>query len=244
MAKDSTTIFAALGTFAEKIFLTMLISTAIGAAAAIGSAAYSAIKSSQANRNAQRKLQEEKDQNQRWYDFRSNQDFTSRTDAQAIINQQRELLQEQYRQQRATNAVAGGSEESVAAQKEAANAAMSNTMQGIAADASTYKEGVEDKYQARKAQIAQQEIQREDEKAQQIAQAGAQAINAGLGLMASGAGPQIKSRPYASADATILNDGQYEQNQLDETLRSQFLSQKPAEIKSVEELPRTRKKTV
>lgn len=222
----------------------MLITTAIGAAEALGSAAYSAMKSSQANKNAQRRLQEEEAQNKRLYDFRSNQDFTSRTDAQAIINQQREWAQEALRQTRATNAVAGGSEESVAAQKEAANAAMSNTMQSIAADASTYKEGVEDKYQQRKSQLAQQEIQREDAKAQQIAQAGAQAINAGLGLIGSGVGPQIKAPKYTTPDGQIRDDGTYEQNQLDNAIRKQFLETTPGEIMSVEELPRTRKKTV
>lgn len=202
----------------------MLISTAIGAAAALGSAAYGAIKSSQANKKARRRIQDERDENKRWYDYKMAEDVTSRSDAQAIINKQRDLLNEQYKNIRATNAVAGGSDEAVAAQKQAANNAVADTMSNIAADASNRKDAIEQQYRAVDSQLNQQQVNLDQQQAHNIANAAGQAVNAGLGLIGAGINtttPAVQGQP--SVKPVIGRDEiAYQQTNLDNTIASQI----------------------
>ena len=105
-----------------------MVGSLIGAAAQVGSSIYGAIKSSQANKRAQQLIQNQRDENQKWYDQKMAEDYTQRTDVQNVLRKQRELLQEQYQRARATNLVAGGTDESLALQQAAANNAMGDTM--------------------------------------------------------------------------------------------------------------------
>lgn len=188
----------------------MLITTAIGAAAALGSAAYGAIKSSQANKAANKAIQDERDENKRWYQYRMNEDYSSRSDAQAIISKQRDLLQEQYRNARATNAVAGGSDAASVAAKQAANESVSNTMSQIAADASSHKDSIEQQYRAKDSQLNQQQVAVKQQQAQNIATAAGQAVNAGLGLIGAGinaqTAPQQATAPVNPGQVKLQND--------------------------------------
>ncbi len=165
-----------------------MVGTIIGTAAAIGSSIYGAIKSSQANKKAEQLLQNQRDKNQKWYDQKMAEDYTQRSDVQNVLRKQRELLQEQYKRARATNIVAGGTDESLALQQAAANEAMGNTMADIAANASSYKEGVEEKYRANEAAFDQQEIANEQNRAQAIATAAGQVGSAVSGLVQGGMG--------------------------------------------------------
>ena len=138
-----------------------MVGTLIGAAAQVGSSIYGAIKSSQANKRAEKLLQNQRDENQKWYDQKMSEDYSQRTDVQNVLRKQRELLQDQYKRARATNVVAGGTDESLALQQQAANGAMGETMADIAANADTYKEGVENQYRTQDAALNQQQIANE-----------------------------------------------------------------------------------
>lgn len=213
--------------------LTMLISTALGAAAALGSAAYGAIKSSLANKKAKARIQDERDKNKRWYEYRMAEDVTGRSDAQSIITKQRELLGEQYKNIRATNAVAGGSEESVAAQKQAANNAVADTMSNIAADASNRKDAIEQQYRSYDSQLNNQQAILEQQQAQNIANAAGQAVNAGLGLIGAGINSIPATQPSIPAAQPSIQDQlptnpvigrdetAYQQQRLDNTIAAQ-----------------------
>lgn len=155
----------------------------IGAAAQVGSSIYGAIKSSQANKRAEEMIQNQRGENQRWYDQRMAEDYTQRSEVQNILRKQRELLNEQYRRARATNIVAGGTDESLALQQQAANEAMGDTMADIAANASDYKDSVENQFRAQDAALNQQQIGVEQAKAQSIAQAAGQVGSAVSGLV-------------------------------------------------------------
>lgn len=161
----------------------MLVSSIIGAAGALGSAIYGAVKSSKANNQARRLIQRQRDDNKRWYDTKMNQDYTLRTDVQNAINRQRDILDEQYKRAKATNVVSGGTDESVALQKEAANKALAETTADIAAAGANYKDQVERQYLAQDAALNQQQAQSLQQQASQTAQAAGQAVNAGLGLI-------------------------------------------------------------
>lgn len=164
----------------------MTILTALSGIASLGSAIYGTIASAAANRKARNLIGQQRDENRRWYNTKMNEDYTSRTDAQAVIEKQRELLDERYRQARATAAVSGASDESVAMQKEAANKAMAGTMSDIAADAAAYKDNVERQYRAEDDALNQQQAQLEAQRAAATAQAASQAAAAGVNLVGQG----------------------------------------------------------
>lgn len=168
-----------------------MVGSIIGAAAQVGSSIYGAIKSSQANKRAEQLLQNRRDENRKWYDQKMAEDYTQRTDVQNVLRKQRELLQEQYQRARATNIVAGGTDESLALQQAAANDAMGDTMANVAENAASYKEGIEEQYRNQDAALNQQQIGIEQGKAQAIANAAGQVGSAVSGLMTGAVGEKV-----------------------------------------------------
>lgn len=172
-----------------------MVGAAIGAAAQVGSSIYGAIKSSQANKKAMDILKAQKDENKKWYEERMGEDYLQRADVQNVLRKQRELLGEQYKRARATNVVAGGTDESLAMQQQAANEIMGDTMGNIAAQSADYKEAVENQYRTTDAALAQQEMGIHQAQAQNIANAAGQVGKAVNGLVTGG------------MDATNATDG-------------------------------------
>lgn len=160
-----------------------MIGTAIGAATALASSIYGAVTSANANRKANRLIQDQRDENQRWYNMKQAEDYTQRSDSQAVLNKQRDLLNEQFKRARATNAVAGGSDEQLALQQQAAADSLSDTMTNIAAGASAYKDNVEQQFRQQDAALNQQQAGIQQNKANTIAQAAGQGVTAGLNLI-------------------------------------------------------------
>lgn len=170
-----------------------MVGALIGAGLQIGSAIYGGIKSSQANKRAMDMIQNQRAENKKWYDQKMAEDYMQRSDVQNVLRKQRELLKEQYQRARATNIVAGGTDESLALQQQAANEAMGDTMADIAANASAYKDSIEQQYRAQDAALNQQIIGVEQGNAQAIAQAAGQMGSAVGGLMTGAVGSKAKS---------------------------------------------------
>ncbi len=164
---------------------------AIGGVAALGSAIYGGIKSAKANNKARDLVQQQRRDNKAWYNVRMAQDYTQRADVQAAIKRQRELLNEQYQRARATNVVAGGTDEALALQQQAANKSLSDTMTDVAAQGAAYKDNVEQQYRAQDAALNQQQAQSYQQQAAQAAQAASQGVNAGMGLMGNALGSNL-----------------------------------------------------
>lgn len=160
-----------------------MVTAAIGAGLSLASAIYGGIKSAAANNRARKLIQQQRDANKRWYDTKMAEDYTLRTDAQAAINRQRELLNEQYNRARKTGVVSGATNEAVAMQKEAANKALSDTTSEIASQASAYKDNVEARYKSEDSALNQQQVQNNQQQAAQTAQAASQAVNAGINMV-------------------------------------------------------------
>lgn len=196
-----------------------MVGSIIGAAAQIGSSIYGAIKSSQANKRAEQLLQNQRDENQKWYDQKMAEDYTQRTEVQNVLRKQRELLQDQYQKARASNVVAGGTDESLALQKAAANDTMGETMANIASQASDYKDSIEEQYRAKNEALNQQEIANEQNRAQAIANAAGQVGSAVSGLMAGASSiAKAKSSKPTSASAGVMQAYADAQQQMAETL--------------------------
>lgn len=147
-------------------------------------------------------IQNQRDENKRWYDQKMAEDYMQRSDVQNVLRKQRELLNEQYQRARATNIVAGGTDESLALQQDAANQTMADTMANIAANASNYKESIEQQYRAQDAALNQQQIGVEQAQAQSIAQAASQMGSAVGGLAKGAVGENIDAAVKKNKDVT------------------------------------------
>ena len=166
----------------------VVLAAIISGVASLGSTAYGSAKSKEqadAAReafNSETKAQRQKIQN--WYNIRSNQPYTQRADVQDALTKQRELINERYKQSRATNVVAGGSEAQLAAEKEAANKAMGETIADIAAAGSANQDKLDAMYLGMDNQMSQNianaGYQQNMQQAQQTAQAAAQASGAAV----------------------------------------------------------------
>ncbi len=129
-----------------------LIGSAIGAAGAIfgGISASKAMKKVKANVEAQKK------QNKDWYDRRYNEDATQRADAQRILTMTEDSIRNRNRAAAGTQAVMGGTEESVAAAKAANNRALADAAAQIAVAGEQRKDAIEQQYLQRDAQLQEQ----------------------------------------------------------------------------------------
>lgn len=119
-----------------------LIGSAIGAAGSI----FGGIKASKAMKEAKRNVEAQRQKNQDWYDRRYNEDATQRADAQRILTQTEESIKQRNKAAAGSAAVMGGTDESVAAAKEANNKALADATSQIAADAEARKDNIEATY--------------------------------------------------------------------------------------------------
>lgn len=166
-----------------------MAASAIGAGIAAVGALAGTIGSAVVNKQANNLIANQRKENKAWYDMKMAEDYTQRSDIQAVLNKQRKLFEEQYKRSRATNIVAGGTDESLALQQQQANQTMSDTMTNIAGQASAHKDAAESAYRQQDAQLNQQQVAIKQNQANQIAQAGGQVVGAGLGMI----GNAIKS---------------------------------------------------
>lgn len=114
---------------------------------------FGGISASKAMKRVKANLQEQKRKNQDWYDRRYNEDATQRADAQRILTRTEESIKNRNRQAAGVQAVMGGTDESVAATKEANNQALAEATSQIVVNADARKDQIESTYQQRDAQL-------------------------------------------------------------------------------------------
>lgn len=148
-----------------------LLGGAIGAGLGAVGSIFGGISASKAMKKVKDNLNEQRKRNQDWYDRRYNEDATQRADAQAILTRTEETIRARNKQAAGTQAVMGGTEESVAAAKAANNQALADATATIAVNADKRKDAIEQQYQARDAEIQEQLNDLEQKKAQNTAQA-------------------------------------------------------------------------
>jgi hypothetical protein len=142
-----------------------LIGSAIGAAGSI----FGGIKASKAMKKIKSNVEAQRQKNQNWYDRRYNEDYTQRADAQRILTQTEESIKNRNRQAAGVQAVMGGTDESVAATKEANSKALADATSQIAAQADARKDNIEATYMQNDNAFVEQLNQLEKGKAEAIA---------------------------------------------------------------------------
>ena len=159
---------------------------AIGAAVGAAGSIFGGISAARAAKKMQQNIEAQQKANQDWYNRRYNEDATQRADAQRLLTITEERIKNRNQQVAGAAAVMGGTEESVAAAKEATNKALSDTMSAINAAADARKDQIEQQYQQRDADLINQLNEIEQNKAQAISQAVQGVTGAANGIMGIG----------------------------------------------------------
>jgi hypothetical protein len=123
-----------------------LFGAALGAAGSI----LGGISRNNALETQQEYVERKKRENQNWYNRRYNEDATQRTDAQRILSLTEEAIKRRNRAAEGRKAVMGGTDESVAAEKEANSKAMADATSQIAAAGEARKDAIEQQYLQKK----------------------------------------------------------------------------------------------
>lgn len=161
-----------------------MIGSLIGAGLGIASSIFGGLKASEAAKKAKENNERMQRENQNWYDRNYYEDPTQRADAQRILTMTAERIRERNKAAEGRAAVAGGTEESVAATKEANAKALADAASEIAARGEARKDSIEQRYMANKQNLVNQESAIEQNRATNIAKAtqgaGVAAMKAGM----------------------------------------------------------------
>lgn len=106
-----------------------------------------------ANRRIKKNLQGQMRENQDWFDRRYNEDATQRADAQRVLTRLNDIVRNRNKQIAGSQAVMGGTEESVAAAKQANNQAIADATSNIAVASEARKADIENSYLAKKSDL-------------------------------------------------------------------------------------------
>lgn len=145
--------------------------TIIAGALGLAGQLYGGYTASQAMKRVKANVGKQQQDNQDWYDKRYNEDATQRADAQRILNYTSEQIKQRNRAAAGTAAVMGGTEESVAATKEANAKAMADAVGRITVAGEQRREAIEQQYLERKANLENQLNDFERQKAAGVSQA-------------------------------------------------------------------------
>ena len=159
-----------------------ILGSAIGGALGIGGAIFGGISASKAMKKVKRNLEGQMRENQSWYDRRYNEDATQRADAQRILTMTNENIRQRNQAAAGTQAVMGGTEESVAAAKAANNQALADAKSQIAMNGERRKDQIEAQYMNTKAELNDKLNNLEMGKAQNVRQAAMGAAQAGVDM--------------------------------------------------------------
>lgn len=162
------------------------ITAGLGLLTEVGGAIGGAIAGSKAGKQAREIISARKDENKKWYDEKMAEDYLQRSDIQNLLRKQKDLLGEQMKRARATNVVAGGTDEALALQQQGAMETLGETTANVAANAAAYKDSVEQQYRTQDAALDQQMAQSYQQQAEQIGNAAGQLSQAGATMLSSG----------------------------------------------------------
>lgn len=108
------------------------------------------------NRKIKKSIEKQMQENQDWFDRRYNEDATQRADAQRVLTNLNETIRNRNKQIAGTQAVMGGTEESVASAKAINNDAIADATSNIAVAAEARKADIENTYLANKSDLNDQ----------------------------------------------------------------------------------------
>jgi hypothetical protein len=184
-----------------------MIGAIIGAAGSVASSIIGGAQAKKAAEKANKELADQRQKNEDWYRRRYNEDYTQSAEAQAAMTKARELAQEQMKAARGTAAVMGGTEAGVAAQQQAANKMLADTMSNIAQNATARKDAVESQYLQNEAALSQQQQGVYNQQAANSAAAANAGMAAGMSLLGADAQSHLEYGKGLFSDLWKKNKG-------------------------------------
>lgn len=119
-----------------------ILGGAIGAGLGAFGSIFGGLSASKAMKRYKQNLEQQRKKNQDWYDRRYNEDATQRADAQAIMSRTEDSIRNRNRRAAGTQAVMGGTDETLAATKAANNEALAAATTNIAVNGEARKDAV------------------------------------------------------------------------------------------------------
>lgn len=162
-----------------------MIGSIVGTALKVGGSIFGGYKRARAMRKAQKQINNQKEENQDWFDRRYNEDATQRADAQRLLTMTAERIKNRNKQIAGTSAVMGSTNETAAAERAQNNEAMADTMSRIAASAADRKDQIEGQFQQREDALNQQLYNMQVGEANAIADATRGVSDAAAGIVGS-----------------------------------------------------------
>lgn len=148
------------------------------AAAGLAASLYGQASSAAAANKAEARQRRLEQEQQSWYKRRYNEDYIDTAAGQNLVRRAKQFAQENWRKAQGAQAVTGGTEAATAQAKEAGNRMVGDTIANVAGTDTQRKDNADNIRLQQMNQNAQMDIQRENQRSQNIAQAGAQAANA------------------------------------------------------------------
>lgn len=185
-----------------------MIGAIIGAAGGLASSIWGGVQAKKAAKKANEELANQRQKNEDWYRRRYNEDYTQSAEAQAAMTRARELVREQMASARGAAAVMGGTEAGVAAQQQAANKMLADTMSGIAQNATARKDAVESQYLQNEAALSQQQQNVYNQQAANSTAAANAGMQAGMSLLGADAQSYMERGRGLFGEMWFKNKGQ------------------------------------
>lgn len=185
-----------------------MIGAIIGAVGSVASSIIGGVQAKNAAENANKELAAQRQKNEDWYQRRYNEDYTQSAEAQAAMTRARELAREQMASARGASAVMGGTEAGIAAQQQAANNMLADTMSGIAEDAQARKDAVESQYMQTDAALSQQQQAVYNQQAANSTAAANAGMQAGMSLLGADAQAYMDRGKGLFGEMWFKNKGQ------------------------------------
>lgn len=175
------------------------IVSALSAAAGLATSLIGGAKASQAAKRAERRQREREAEEQADYLRRRNEDYVDTAAGQNLVRRAKDYAKQQWKKAAGAQAVAGGTDAAAQMAKDAGNKMVGDTIADIAANDVQRKDNADRLHQQARSQFAQMDMQREQQRAQNITDAAGAASNA---IMAAGGAIE-----QASAGNTNLMGG-------------------------------------
>ena len=209
-----------------------MIGAAVGAGLKVAGAIAGGISNARKMKKVRRNLRDQIKENQEWFDRRYNEDSTQRADAQRALTQMKETMRDRNRATKGANAVMGGTNETLAAEKAASNQAVADTMSQIAVNGEQRKDAIEDSYRSRKADLQQQmnsaimgSAAQTSQAIQGVASAGADiagVLSTPTNIVKQNSSPIVQTPP--SASHISYNNGSSLANDMSKVFKKQIMS--------------------
>ena len=154
------------------------IASAIGAGAGIATSIFGGMAASKAAKEAEKRQREAEAKEKSWYNRRYYEDYIDTAAGQNLVRRAKDYAKEQWKKAAGAQAVAGGTDAATAMAKEAGNRMVGDTIANIAAADSQRKANVDAQHRAAEQGFAQMDMQRANQRAQNITNASQSASNA------------------------------------------------------------------